>query len=434
MKHHDELARGKAARSEVPRVSLATSGSRDRDPVEILAAQNASRLADLVPLRMQRMTSSPFAFYRGTAGIMAADLAADPTTGISIVSCGDAHISNFGVYASPQRTLVFDLNDFDEAASAPFEWDVKRLVTSVIIGARDNGYDEAAARAHAAVAVSEYRLNLAELMKLPVLERYYRSAAVKRIRKALSPAGREMVDLAARQARKRTSQQAVARMSTLDAEGNRHFVDEPPRLTRMHEDQQAAVRHLFDEYLDTVPADVALLLAQHELTDIALRVVGVGSVGTRCFVLLLTGPAGGTLVLQVKEAETSVLQAWGCQPNDYAHQGARVVDNQRILQAISDPFLGYLTGPAGRHFYVRQFRDMKGSIDLTTLTPSQFSTYVGGCGAMLARAHAQSPHAPAIAGYLGGSAAFDRAVIAWSLDYAEQSLDDFARVVASMAH
>lgn len=434
MRHDEEVARGKAARAITPRSALATWATRDRDPVAILEAQNQTRLPDLVDLRMTRMTANPFAFYRGTAAIMAADLANDPTTGISIVSCGDAHISNFGLYASPQRTLVFDLNDFDEAAPAPWEWDLKRLVTSVIIGARDNGFDEQVVRSAALAAAAEYRRTLIELMRLPVLDRYYRNAEIKRVRKRLSAAGREMVDRAARHARKRTSDQAVARMSTVDEAGNRFFVDTPPVLTRLPAEQQSSIRHLFDEYLATVPADIALLLSQHELTDIALRVVGVGSVGTRCFVLLLTGPAEEALILQVKQAETSVLQSWGGVDNVSDHQGARVVGNQRILQAISDPFLGHLTGVNGWHFYVRQFRDMKGSVDIAGLTPYQFETYVGACGAVLARAHSQNPEAAAIVGYLGSSDAVDSAVLEWSLGYAEQSLADFERVSASMVH
>ena len=434
MRHDAELSRGRALRAEIPRKSLAFAAERSRDPVSILETQNVTRLPDLVPLRMERMTASPFAFYRGTAAIMAADLAGEPTTGITVVSCGDAHISNFGLYASPQRTLVFDLNDFDEAAMAPWEWDVKRLVTSVVIGARDNGYDESVVESTALAAASGYRTGLADMMALPVIERYYRSAAVNKLRKRLSPEARDMVDRAARQARKRTSVQAVSRMTAVDDSGMRHFIDEAPRLTRLSADEQARLAHLFEEYRQTVPADIALVLSQHELTDMALRVVGVGSVGTRCFVLLLTGPAGGYLVLQVKEAEKSVLDVWGGHPDSHTHQGSRVVDNQRILQAISDPFLGHLTGPGGRHFYVRQFRDMKGSVDLPTLSPYQFTTYVRGCGTVLARAHAQSPSAPAISGYLGSSNAVDRAMVDWALAYADQSLADFDRTAASMVH
>jgi len=405
----------------------------DRDPLAILEAQNETRLPELVELRMQRMTSSPFAFYRGTAAIMAADLADDPNTGISIVSCGDAHITNFGLYASPQRTLLFDLNDFDEAAEAPWEWDVKRLVTSVVVAARDAGYGADVARSTASKAALGYRTSLQQMMTLPVIERFYRSAAVKHLRKRTSGETRQMIDRAVAQARKRTSNQAVARMTAVGADGIRRFVDAPPLLTRLSADEQVQLLHLFDEYRATVPPDIALLVSQYDITDIALRVVGVGSVGTRCFVLVLSGPAGDALILQVKEAEASVLETWGEHPDEaHSHHGARVVDNQRILQAISDPFLGYITGPTGRNFYVRQFRDMKGSVELAGLTPAQFEAYVSECGSVLGRAHAQSPQAPAIAGYLGSSDAFDRAVVDWSLAYADQSEDDFRRVAAAL--
>lgn len=431
MRHKVELDRGKVLRAVVPRSLHAEHVVTDRDPMAILRAQNETRLPELVELRMQRMTSSPFAFYRGTAAIMAADLADDPSTGISIVSCGDAHITNFGLYASPQRTLLFDLNDFDEATEAPWEWDVKRLVTSIIVAARDAAYPEEVARGAALAAASAYRTSIREMMTLPVIERFYRSAAVKHLRKRMSGESRQMIDRAVAHARKRTSDHAVSRMTTVDSHGVRRLIDAPPLLTRLSEHEQAQLLYLFDEYRATVPADIALLVSQYEITDIALRVVGVGSVGTRCYVLVLSGPAGDALILQVKEAESSVLETWGRHPDAaHTHHGARVVDNQRILQAISDPFLGHITGLSGRHFYVRQFRDMKGSVELEGLTPDQFEAYVSECGSVLGRAHAQSPQAPAIAGYLGSSRAFDRAVVDWSLAYADQSESDFRRVAA----
>lgn len=269
------------------------------------------------------------------------------------------------------------------------------------------------------------------MMTLPVIERFYRSAAVKQLRKRMSGEARHMIDRAVSHARKRTSDHAVARMTTVDSHGIRRLIDAPPLLTRLSADEQAQLLHLFDEYRATVPADIALLVSQYEITDIALRVVGVGSVGTRCYVLVLSGPAGDALILQVKEAEASVLETWGRHPDAaHSHHGARVVDNQRILQAISDPFLGHITGLSGRHFYVRQFRDMKGSVELEGLTPAQFEAYVSECGSVLGRAHAQSPLSPAIAGYLGSSTAFDRAVVEWSIAYADQSTEDFRRVSA----
>jgi uncharacterized protein (DUF2252 family) len=221
-------------------------------------------------------------------------------------------------------------------------------------------------------------------------------------------------------------------MTTVLDDGTRRFVDAPPVTSRVPESERGRVRELFEQYLATVAPDIALLLSQYELTDVALRVVGVGSVGTRCYVLLLTGPRGAYLVLQVKEAEPSVLHTWGAiDAAGAAQQGARVVASQRILQAVSDPFLGYLTGQ-GRDFYVRQFRDMKGSVDVAALTPIQFETYVAGCARLLARAHAQSPEAPAIHGYVGRSRTFDNAVVEWSIAYADQSLADFTLVAEAV--
>lgn len=430
MKHNVELARGRALRKAAPRRVHGSYELSPRDPVAILAAQDVSRVPELVPLRYERMTASPFAFYRGTAAIMAADLALGTTTGIQVVSCGDAHISNFGFYASPQRTLVFDLNDFDEAAPGPWEWDLKRLVTSVIIGARDAGYSEDDAASAALAAAADYRTRLADLLALSALDRYYYRVDYDRIRATLDKGGRAVLDRAASRAQKRSSDTVAQRFSTVDDEGRRTFTDDPPVRTRVINADRARVESLFAQYLSTTRSDIALLLSQYELTDIAVRVVGVGSVGTRCLILLLTGPRGSSLVLQVKEAPPSVLHTWGKVADAAAvHHGARVVDNQRILQAVSDPFLGHLQFD-GRDYYVRQFRDMKGSIEIGELTPHEYGTYVAGCGRVLARGHVQSPEAPAILGYLGKSSSFDKTVVDWAFAYAEQSLADFEPVRA----
>jgi uncharacterized protein (DUF2252 family) len=401
-----------------------------RDPVTILQAQNASRVQSLVPLRHERMTASPFAFFRATAGIMAADLARGATTGIQVVSCGDAHISNFGFYASPQRTLVFDLNDFDEAAWGPWEWDVKRLVTSVIIGARDAGLSEDQAHLSAVAALDGYRRGLVDLLAMSALDRYFYGLDFDRIRANLDAGGREVLDRAARRARRRRSDTVAARFTHEGADGAPRFIDDPPVLTRLDIADRERLEQLFADYRATTRSDISLLLSQYTLADAATRVVGVGSVGTRCSILLLTGPRGASLVLQIKEAQPSVIYTWGGVAEAAAvHQGERVVTNQRILQAVSDPFLGHLDFD-GRDYYVRQFRDMKGSIEIDELTPDQFSTYVAGCGRVLARGHVQSPDAPAIQGYVGRSRRFDRAVVDWSFAYADQSLADFEQVRA----
>ncbi len=429
------MAAGRALRASVPRSAHREPVDEGgRDPLGILAAQNATRLPELVPLRLERMLASPFAFYRGTAGIMAADLARGPATGVHLVTCGDAHISNFGLFASPQRTLMFDLNDFDESAAGPWEWDVKRLVTSVIIGARDAGFGERTVKESALTAAAMYRTALRDFMQLDALERYYYHPDPESPRVALDARSRKVLDRASRQARKRTSRSYLEKISTRDADGNLLIVENPPVLTHVATSVESEVEELFEQYRSTVPADIALLLSHFTLTDVVRRVVGVGSVGTRCFILILTGPSGEPLLLQVKEAQRSVIEQFGGVPADgtYDHEGHRVVASQRILQSSSDSFLGYLRYE-DHDFYVRQFRDMKGSIETTGLRPAEYTRYVTACGIALARAHAQSLDAPIVAGYLGNSREFDRAVVDWSLAYAELSLADYEALKRAVA-
>ncbi|MCU1479085.1 MAG: hypothetical protein JWQ64_3778 [Subtercola sp.] len=433
------IARGKALRKELPRGAHATFvPAAERDPLGILNQQAESRVQDLIPLRNERMLTSPFAFYRGTAGIMAADLRHEVNTGIRVVSCGDAHVSNFGLFASPLRTMVFDLNDFDEAAVAPWEWDVKRLVASVVVGARESKFSESNVRLAARAAAKAYREGLHDMMHLTVLERYYFRIDTEGPDAYLDSAAQKVLDKATRQARKRTSEAFIEKIAERGSDGRLLIREDPPVLTHVPDATEEVVLELFEHYKHTVPADIAQLLGQFTVTDIAMRVVGVGSVGTRCYILILTGPQQESLVLQVKEAQVSVLQSFGgehpepsFQPSrdvrdgvQDAPQGRRVVANQHILQAVSDSFLGYLRYD-GRDFYVRQFRDMKGSIDPSRLALWPFITYSAACGTLLARAHAQSDTAAIIAGYLGASDAFDRAIVDWSCAYATQSLEDF---------
>ncbi len=429
----DQVAAGVAARAAFPRTRMASYAPSDRDPFTLLDAQNASRLPALVPLRMARMAADPFSFFRGSAAQMAADLGREPSSGIDVISCGDAHVTNFGFFASPQRTLVFDLNDFDEASVAPWEWDVKRLVTSAIIGARQAGFPEKDARTAGLRAAAAYRIGLRDMMHLGVTDRYYSRLDTDVILGTLDSSGQRILEKTIRQARRRTSAHFVEKSTQIGQDGRRVFVDDPPVLS--HEVENASIDRLaiFQEYRATVAPDVAVLLDQYELTDSARRVVGVGSVGTRCFVVLLTGPLGEPLVLQVKEAVASVLVSHGGQGAATAHEGRRVVDLQRVLQAVSDVFLGHVRFN-GHDFYVRQFRDMKSSVVIDSLTPSQFVSYARGCGIVLARAHAQSPRSREVAGYLGDSTKSDEALLAWGLAYAEQAASDylaFAAVIGS---
>lgn len=432
---------GKAARTRVPRSIHGTyTPAADRDPVGVLKRQHVHRVAELIPLRLERMTANPFAFYRGSAAIQAVDLSREQRTGVDVTICGDAHIANFGIYASPERSLVFDLNDFDESAYGPWEWDVKRFVASVVLAARQSGFREAKVEAAALEAAAAYRTGLRQMTGLGVLERYYLRADVSRGRRALS--SQQVLDRAIAAASRRTSARVVRKITRRAEDGAVTIVENPPLLAHVPEATEQNMLEIIDAYLATVPSDIAVLLSQYVTTDAARRVVGVGSVGTRCYIIVLTGPAGEPLVLQVKEASESVAVEFGGATagrspvfDDHAHDdehGHRVVGNQRVLQSVSDPFLGYARKD-GHAFYIRQFRDKNVSIDTETLGFRPFADYVDACGTVLARAHAQSPDAPFIAGYLGSGAAFDAAVVEWAFSYADQAHADYLTVRQAFA-
>jgi uncharacterized protein (DUF2252 family) len=443
-------AAGRELREAVPRRTHAELRLPDRDPVAVVAEQNADRIPALVPLRVGRMLESPFAWYRGTAATMAADLRAAPRTGVTVVACGDAHVANFGLFASPERRVVFDLNDFDEAGDGPWEWDVKRLAASMHVAGRDKGMTEEQCGEAARLAVRGYREALDEALSLGALERFAFQVEVEAVEPMLEDAGREELRRTVRKAQRRTSEQVVRRITTRTADGRMRIVDQPPVTQHVDHATPEQVATLFERYREPLRADVRALLGQFSLVDHVLRVVGVGSVGTRCYLVLLEGPAGEPLVLQVKEAVPSVLATYGGMADalpaglvpagDVPAQGRRVVAAQRILQAHSDPFLGWTTVDAGEgftgrrvDFYWRQFRDMKGSVELDRLTPVQLARYGGFCGRVLARAHSQSPGARVVHGYLGRSEAFDDAVAAWARAYADVVEQDHARLGAAVA-
>ncbi len=423
---------GKAARADIPRSAHADyTPPKDRDPIGILRAQNKHRVPELVPLRLERMAASPFAFYRGSAAIQVADLRDAPRTGIDVTICGDAHLANFGIYASPERSLVFDLNDFDESAYGPWEWDVKRFVTSVVVAARHRGFKESKVQTAALEAAASYRIALRQITQLSVLDRYYIRTDVHRGQRAAS--SQKVLDHAIEAASRRTSARVVRTITKRADDGSTVIVEKPPVLVHLPEATEQRVLKIVRDYMKTVSSDIALLLSQYVATDAVRRVVGVGSVGTRCYIIVFSGPAGESLVLQVKEASESVAVEFGgatagrapayddhADPDEHGH---RVVANQRVLQAVSDPFLGWVSHE-GHAFYVRQFRDQNVSIDTEALDFRPFTDYVDACGIVLARAHAQSPAAPYIAGYLGGGTAFDSAVAEWASAYAEQTVDD----------
>ncbi len=436
-------AHGKALRDRVARSAHASFRPLERDPVDVIEEQNASRLAQLVPIRMGRMAQSSFAFYRGSAGQMAADLKAAPRTDVLVVADGDAHVANFGIYASPERRMVFDLNDFDEAGPGPWEWDVKRLAASVVLAGRDIGMTEDACSEAVLGAVQEYRSGLGRLLDLTAVERYYFRVEVTELEELVRKPGRKLLKKATRKAERRTSDQVLDKITTEDVDGTPRIVEQPPIIQRLRSVTAQEAVDTWTEYRHNARVDVAALLEQFELVDGALRIVGVGSVGTRCHILLLIGPAGEPLVLQAKEAQRSVLVTHGGMPDTlgrrirvswpaHGREGFRVVSAQRVLQAVSDPFLGWFS-LGGRDYYMRQFRDMKGSIDLSTLTPQALTGYAKLCGSLLARGHAQSPDAPIVSGYLGSSDSFDQAIAAWAPHYADQAERDHAALVAAIA-
>lgn len=437
----EDVARGRALRKTVPRRALARLTPANRSATEILVAQNDGRLSELVPLRFARMLTDPFSFYRGSAAVMAADLAASPTSGIEVMCCGDAHVSNFGVYAAPDRSIVFDLNDFDEAAVAPGEWDVKRLVTSAIVAGRHAGYPAKAIRRCVEQALVGYQTSLeAMLEEMNVLDRYYLRVEPEHYTGKVSKGLQAVIQKTISQARTRTSARVFRRSTEIGPDGTPRLREAPPVLQHVDEQTEAPLLEAVREYLAAVPADVALLLSHFRITDVALRVVGVGSVGTRCYLVILVGPNGTPLILQIKEAVRSVLEEYGggAQPDSLTAaiaakgQGVRVIDGQQILQAMSDVFLG-TTRKDGRDYYVRQFHDMKGSIDTEGMSASTFSEYVVACAVLLARAHSQSANASVLRGYVGTSSAVHDAVAEWSYAYADKSLDDFHQLRAAAA-
>jgi uncharacterized protein (DUF2252 family) len=430
-------AAGRAARSQTPRTAQAVyTPPPGRDPLGILEEQNVSRLPDLVHLRMQRMSTDAFAFYRGTAAIQAADLRDAPTSGAEVVICGDAHLSNFGIYRSPERAMVFDINDFDEASIGPWEWDVKRLLASVVLAGRSLGLDAADIRSIVVAAAAMYRNSLRNALQQPLYGRYFRPTSLVD-RQILSPDSERMIKRVLKESEKRTSERVARRTLEDGGDGNFQFVENPPVLTRLEPEIRTLIDSVFDAYRKTVPTNLALMLSQYTVLDVARRVVGVGSVGTRCFIIALGDPTGDVLILQLKEASRSVVQQFGgvvpvagyLDPEQaLLHQGYRVVGCQRILQAVSDPFLGYLN-VEDYSFYMRVFRNRNASFEIADMNRIQFGEYAQACAIVLGRAHARSPKAQFAAGYMGTGGTFVRAVAEWAHSYADQAEADYATFV-----
>jgi uncharacterized protein (DUF2252 family) len=430
--------RGRAARRVAPRGSHAEwAPAPDRpDPVDLLETQARDRIQELMPLRYSRMMASPFAFMRGSAIIMANDLASTPTSGIHAQLCGDAHLLNFGAYASPERALLFDVNDFDETLPGPWEWDIKRLAASFVVAGRDNGFDAADCREAAQASVASYRQRMAQFSEMGELEVWYSRVGAEEVSGLLSDAKKKTtkkLNKALRKARGHDSLQALSKLTRV-VDGRRMINDDPPLLVRLPEgdDIRAQVYAILESYKRTLQDDRRHLLDRYRFVDTARKVVGVGSVGTRAYVVLLEGrDEDDPLFLQVKEAGASVLENY-VKSNTYEHHGHRVVAGQRLMQAASDIFLGWFRGTGGRDFYWRQLKDMKGSANVESMSPDELVLYGGLCGWTLARAHARSGDRAQIAGYLGKGERFDGAIAEFAQAYADQTERDHAALCAAV--
>jgi len=447
----ERAARGKAARETVPRQSHAAfKPAHDRpDAVILLERQATSRLQELLPIRYGRMMASAFAFFRGAALPMASDLAMTPATGLIVQACGDAHLANFGIFASPERRLVFDINDFDETLPAPWEWDIKRLAASIEVAGQGNGFTRGQNRAAVLAAVAQYRKAMRRFAGLGQLDVWYAHAELDEMGvqyQALLDAGeRKLATADLTSARDKDGRQALDKLTSIVA-GQRKIVSDPPLLVPLADMPAAEVRDglepqlngIIANYRRTLESDRGYLLDHFEVADIARKVVGVGSVGMRCWIVLLLGrDVSDALFLQLKEADASVLAAFAS-ASRYANQGQRVVAGQRLMQASSDIFLGWDRARSGaseqpRDFYVRQLRDWKFSLAIEAMGPTTLRAYAELCGRTLARAHARSGDRIAIGAYLGGSDVFDRAIADFAAAYAKQNERDLASLGAAVA-
>ncbi|OHV05677.1 DUF2252 domain-containing protein [Mycobacterium talmoniae] len=439
---------GRAKRKVLPRSALAAyAPAPDRpDPVALLETQAAARVAELVPIRYARMLVSPYTFFRGAALIMASDLAAGPNTGLAVQLCGDAHASNFGLFASPERRLVFDVNDFDETLAGPWEWDLKRLVASLAIASRSNGFRAGQQETVVRGCAEAYRSQMRELATMGELEMWYAQAVVDDalVDSVDPPLGKEIQRVATK-ARSRDRLRAVSKLTRVE-QGRRRLVSDPPLLVPVDELVGAAMAdayhqqmgELIEAYMHSLSDDRRALAKRYDYVGLARKVVGVGSVGTRAWVVLLLGrDDGDPLLMQVKQAQLSVLEGY-LDPSRYPNSGQRVVEGQRLIQAASDTLLGWLhaVGPDGHEgdYYVRQLWDMKGAADVAAMRPKVLAAYGQACGRVLARAHGRTGDRIAIAAYLGKGDAADKALVRFATAYADQNQRDYQALQAAVAN
>jgi uncharacterized protein (DUF2252 family) len=439
---------GKSLRQQVPRVSHGGwEPAPDRpDPIKLLQEQDTSRLQHLIPIKYGRMLESPFAFLRGSAVVMASDLSASPTTGMKVVLCGDAHLSNFGIFATPERKLVFDINDFDEAYPGPWEWDLKRLAASAVVAGREIGFKESDCRDLAVTTTRTYQLSMTRFAQEQTLDVWYYHVDVDDVQKVFeqsSKRGKKRTAKLVKKARTRTHQATMEKLTKIEA-GRRRIISDPPLLVPFREwgmekylaeDElnritRQSVEDSWNQYLDSLPDERRYLLQEYQITDIALRVGGVGSVGTRCIIVLLEGgKKQDTLILQLKEAGPSILESF-LGKGSYKSAGQRVVTGQRLMQAASDIFLGWHTTLfTDRDYYWRQLKDMKGSADVAGMDQASLRTYLGVCSVCLARAHARTGDEVGITAYLGKNDRFANAIADFAVAYADQTDRDYQALV-----
>ncbi len=431
----ERMAAGKALREKVPRGSHAKwkAAANRPNPIEMLKRADRGRVAELLPIRYARMQQSPFAFLRGAAALMALDLSGTPTTGIRVQACGDCHAANFGGFGSPERRLVFDVNDFDETLPAPWEWDVKRLAASFVLACREAGLREGDCAGAARAAVESYRKQMQKYAGMPALEVWYSHLDAEiLVERAKTPKTKEYWRQAERDARLQTAEHIFPHITDVK-NGRRRIIDHPPLIYHPHQIERIRkhVWEMFRRYRQTLPEERRVILRRYQVVDIARKVVGIGSVGTRCAVALLMAGEKDPLFLQFKEADASVLEPYAGKSR-YLNHGERVVTGQRMLQSASDVFLGWTRDDDGHDYYFRQLRDMKMKIDLDEMSKPEWMEYAGICGWALARAHARTGDPAKIAGYLGKSGRFDEAMEKFAVAYAEQTERDHAALVKAI--
>jgi uncharacterized protein (DUF2252 family) len=429
------MASGKGLREKIERESHAkwVSPPGRPDPIELLKRSDDGRLPELLPVRYGRMQESPFAFFRGSAAVMAWDLSKTPVTGIQVQACGDCHASNFGGFASPERRLLFDINDFDETLRAPWEWDVKRLAASVVLASRELGMGSRRCDDAVLAMAQSYRQHMREYALMRALEVWYSHMdAEVFVEEAKTAAARKRWEQVEQQARSQTAEHIFPKIAEV-INGKTRIVDHPPLVYHPRESDviQKHVTHMFHRYRETLPEERRVILDRYHIIDVARKVVGVGSVGTRCALALLMAGEHDPMLLQFKEALPSVLEPYAGK-SKYENHGQRVVIGQHMLQSASDVFLGWTRDDEGRSYYFRQLRDMKMKIDLENMTKGDWLEYVEICGWTLARAHARTGDAAVMGGYLGKNEVFDLALVRFANAYADQAERDYTALVKAV--